>query len=64
MERKKPGRRAEEASERRIAWPRWTGFRGKTGWDCFDDHRPVGGLGEVRSLAHSGELDRLVRGEV
>ena len=30
----------------------------------FVDHRPVGGLGEVRSLAHSGELDRLVRGEV
>jgi glutaredoxin-related protein len=30
----------------------------------FVDHRPVGGLGEIRSLAHSGELDRLVRGEV
>jgi glutaredoxin-related protein len=30
----------------------------------FVDHRPVGGLGEVMTLAHSGELDRLVRGEV
>ena len=30
----------------------------------FVDHRPVGGLSEIRALAHSGELDRLVRGEV
>jgi glutaredoxin len=30
----------------------------------FLDHRPVGGLGEVKPLAHSGELDWLVRGEV
>jgi hypothetical protein len=33
MERKKPGRKAEPPSKRRIAWPRWTGFRGKTAWD-------------------------------
>jgi glutaredoxin len=30
----------------------------------FVDHRPVGGLSDVRALAHSGEFDRLVRGEV
>jgi glutaredoxin len=30
----------------------------------FVDHRPVGGLGEVSALAHSGEFDRLVRGDV
>ena len=30
MDRKKPGRKAEPASKRRIAWPRWTGFRGMT----------------------------------
>jgi glutaredoxin len=30
----------------------------------FVDHRPVGGLSEIRALAYSGELDRLVRGEV
>jgi uncharacterized protein YjbI with pentapeptide repeats len=28
--RKKPGRKAELPSKRRIAWPRWTGFRGMT----------------------------------
>ena len=30
MERKKPGRKADSASKPRIAWPRWTGFRGMT----------------------------------
>jgi uncharacterized protein YjbI with pentapeptide repeats len=28
--RKKPGRRTEPKAKRRIAWPRWTGFRGMT----------------------------------
>jgi hypothetical protein len=31
--RKKPGRKKEPPPKRRIAWPRWTGFRGKTVWD-------------------------------
>lgn len=35
MERKKPGRKVEPTSQRRIAWPRWTGFRGKTVWDVL-----------------------------
>ena len=40
-------------------------FGGRTATPyVFIDHRPVGGLGEVRALAHSGEFDRLVRGEV
>ena len=41
-------------------------FGGRTTPYVFVDSRPVGaaGLGEVRALAHSGELDRLVRGEV
>ena len=30
----------------------------------FVDHRPVGGLGEIRALERSGRLDDLVRGEV
>ena len=30
MGRKKPGRKAELPSKHRIAWPRWTGFRGMT----------------------------------
>jgi hypothetical protein len=30
VERKKPGRKTEP--KRRIAWRRWTGFRGKTVW--------------------------------
>jgi uncharacterized protein YjbI with pentapeptide repeats len=30
VERKKPRRKVEPASKRRIAWPRWTGFRGMT----------------------------------
>ena len=30
MAKKKPGRKKEPAPERRIAWPRWTGFRGMT----------------------------------
>ena len=30
MDRKKPSRKAEPPSKRRIAWPRWTGFRGMT----------------------------------
>jgi glutaredoxin-related protein len=30
----------------------------------FVDHRPVESFGEVGALAHSGELDQLVRGEV
>jgi hypothetical protein len=33
MARKKPGRKKEPAPKRGIAWPRWTGFRGKTFWD-------------------------------
>jgi glutaredoxin-related protein len=42
-----------------------TRFAGRTTTPyVFVDHRPVGGLGEIRSLAHSGEFDRLVRGEV
>jgi septal ring factor EnvC (AmiA/AmiB activator) len=28
--RKKPRRKAEPSAKRRIAWPRWTGFRGMT----------------------------------
>jgi pentapeptide repeat protein len=31
--RKKPGRKAEPLSNRRVTWPRWRGFRGKTFWD-------------------------------
>jgi hypothetical protein len=31
--RKKPRRKAEPSSKRRIAWPRWSGLRGKTVWD-------------------------------
>lgn len=30
----------------------------------FVDQRPVGGFGEIRSLDRSGDLARLVRGEV
>jgi uncharacterized membrane protein len=30
VERKKPRRKAEPESKRRIAWPKWTGFRGMT----------------------------------
>jgi uncharacterized protein YjbI with pentapeptide repeats len=30
VERKKPSRKAEPGPKRRIAWPRWTGFRGMT----------------------------------
>jgi glutaredoxin 3 len=30
----------------------------------FVDHRPVGGLGEIRALERSGVLEHLVRGEV
>ena len=30
----------------------------------FVDHRPVGGLGEIRSLERSGVLEHLVRGEL
>ena len=30
----------------------------------FVDNRPVGGLGEIRSLERSGALEHLVRGEV
>jgi hypothetical protein len=30
VERNKPGRKADSASKPRIAWPRWTGFRGMT----------------------------------
>jgi uncharacterized protein YjbI with pentapeptide repeats len=33
VDRKKPGRKAEPGPKRRIAWPSWTGFRGKTLWD-------------------------------
>jgi hypothetical protein len=36
VERKKPGRRAEPESKRGIAWPRWTGFRGKTFWNWLE----------------------------
>jgi uncharacterized protein YjbI with pentapeptide repeats len=31
--RKKQVRKAEPPSKRGTAWPRWTGFRGKTAWD-------------------------------
>jgi hypothetical protein len=31
--RKKLVRKAEPPAKRGIAWPRWTGFRGKTAWD-------------------------------
>jgi glutaredoxin len=30
----------------------------------FIDHRPVGGLSEIRALEHSGTLEHLVRGGV
>jgi glutaredoxin len=30
----------------------------------FVDHRPVGGLGEIRTLERSGVLEHLVRGEL
>lgn len=30
----------------------------------FIDHRPVGGLGEIRALERTGALEQLVRGEV
>lgn len=30
----------------------------------FVDHRPVGGFGDVLALHHSGDLERLMRGEV
>src|SRR5215207_8763596 len=33
MAPKKPGRKKEPTPKRGIAWPRWTGFRGKTIWD-------------------------------
>ena len=33
MGRKKLGRKPEPPSKRKIAWPSWTGFRGKTVWD-------------------------------
>jgi uncharacterized protein HemX len=33
--RKKPGRKKEPPPKRGIAWPRWTGFRGKTVWDLL-----------------------------
>ena len=36
MGRKKSGRKVESPSKRRIPWPRWTGFRGKTVWDWMD----------------------------
>jgi glutaredoxin-related protein len=40
-------------------------FAGRETMPCvFVDHRPVGGFGEIKTLEHSGELDRLVRGEV
>ena len=34
--KKKLVRKAEPPSKRGIAWPRWTGFRGKTVWDWMD----------------------------
>ena len=30
----------------------------------FVDHRPVGGLRDVKALDRSGDLERIVRGEV
>lgn len=36
----------------------------KAGVLVFVDGRPVGGLGEIKALDRSGDLDRLVRGEV
>ena len=30
----------------------------------FVDHRPVGGLDEIRDLERSGDLEHMVRGEV
>ena len=33
MGKKKLVRKAEPPSKRGIAWPKWTGFRGKTAWD-------------------------------
>jgi len=35
---KKLVRKAEPPFKRRIAWPRWTGFRGKKVWDCLTIH--------------------------
>jgi glutaredoxin len=51
------------ADTERGDWLACLGGRATTPY-VFVDHRPVGGLGDVRALAHSGELDRLVRGEV
>ena len=36
MGRKKPGLKVEPESKRRIAWPRWTGFRGMTVRDWLE----------------------------
>jgi hypothetical protein len=33
VDRKKPRRKVEPEAKRRIPWPKWTGFRGKTVWD-------------------------------
>ena len=30
----------------------------------FVDHRPVGGFEEIKALDYSGDLERLVRGEI
>ncbi|MDF2702838.1 MAG: hypothetical protein K0S10_1784 [Rubrobacteraceae bacterium] len=30
----------------------------------FVDHRPVGGFGTIKALDYSGDLERLVRGEI
>jgi glutaredoxin 3 len=44
---------------------RFVGTTGsKTAPHVFVDDRPVGGLSEIRALERSGDLDRLVRGEV
>lgn len=36
MGQKKLVRKAEPPTKRKIAWPRWTGFKGKTAWDWLD----------------------------
>ena len=33
---KKLVRKAEPPSKRSIRWPRWTGFRERTVWDCLE----------------------------
>jgi glutaredoxin len=54
----------EDPAQRKLGdWLARFGGRTTTPY-VFVDHRPIGGLDEVSALAHSGEFDRLVRGDV